>query len=129
MFIKRLTMCGVCCKCEWLGSVEVPYYTCCGELCSSSQPVCTYMAFCSEPNEHKCRNCMLCAAPCLLTTITSSAIGILELFCLTTCGCCGGLNGHCCEGPRLYDTVQTKGFPSMSEVEPLYTRFNESRKS
>lgn len=110
-------MCGICCKCEWLGSVEIPYYSCCGFLCSSVNGVNTYMAFCSEPNEHKCRNCALCAVPCLWTTLLCPVVAILEVFCVSTCGCCGAVNGHCCECLEYVDTIKTQGFPSMSEHE------------
>jgi hypothetical protein len=114
-------MCRVCCKCEWLGAVEVPYYTCCGHLCRSVEPTCTYMAFCREPNENKCRNSIICAIPCLFSTFLALPImGACELCLITTCDCCGSASGQCCEWFHKVDSVRTVGFPSMDEVEHIY---------
>lgn len=112
-------ICGVfciCCKCEWLGSVEIPYYACCGNLCSSVNGVNMYLALCSQPNEHKCRNCVLCALPCLLNTLLCPPLAVIELLCMTTCTCCGSIDGHACECFRYVDTIKTQGWPSVQEI-------------
>jgi hypothetical protein len=119
-------ICCVCCQCEWLGTVETPYYACCGNICYTVTGITAHMAFCSSSNEHQCRNCVLCAAPCLLTTLLSPVIAISELFCMSTCGCCGYINGRCCECLHYVDTLKTQGLPSLREISGMMVQHNRS---
>ncbi len=112
-------MCGVCFKCEWLGSTRIPVYNCCGTVSTGCLMVHGYYAFCTDPNEYKCRNCILCTIPFMCASIGSIIPFMCELIIIPIYSGCGYVNGNGCICYKKIADINSIGFPSMSEVEPV----------
>jgi hypothetical protein len=112
-------MCGICCKCEWIGDVKIPYHNCCGTTSTSCLIINSYMAFCQSPNENRFRNCILCAIPCALASFGSIFSFIAEIICIPIGTCCGYTTGHPWVCYEKIGEVETKGYLSMEEIEKI----------
>jgi len=112
-------MCGVYCTCEWLGETKIPVHNCCGTVSNGCFIINGYCSFCKEPNEHKCRNCMLCAVPFMLAATWSIVPFLCELTCIPVCTGCGYASGHPCTCYKYIDDIESTGCPNMNSLEPI----------
>jgi len=112
-------MCGVCFKCEWLGTTKIPIYNCCGTFSTGCFIINSYTAFCSYPNEYKCRNCILCTIPFTCMATLSIPSFLCELLLIPVCTCCGDNLGHPCVCYSKISNIVTTGFPTISELGPI----------
>lgn len=112
-------MCGVCFKCEWLGTTQIPVHNCCGTVSTGCFIVNSYAAFCRNPNEHKCRNCILCTIPFTCAAVGTIIPFMCELSLIPVCTCCGYSTGHPCTCYSKMSDVTTTGFPTTSDLGPV----------